>query len=74
MNETSDTDPRPAVPSSADPSPDEHVEPPTGETLAAHQRATTDRIFGLLTIGLMTLLLVCVVLVVIAYRRAPAGL
>lgn len=74
MNEMSNTDPRSAVPPSTDPDPAEHEEPATEEALAAHQFATTDRIFGLLTVGVMALLLVCVVLVVIAYQRAPAGL
>jgi hypothetical protein len=33
-----------------------------------------DRLFGLVAIGLMLLLLICVVLVLIADRRPPAGL
>jgi hypothetical protein len=33
-----------------------------------------DRLFGLVTFGLMILLLICVVLVLIADRRPPAGL
>ncbi|HET8522306.1 MAG TPA: hypothetical protein VFL82_03675 [Thermomicrobiales bacterium] len=34
----------------------------------------TNRVFGLLTLGIMALLLLCIVLVLIADRRAPAGL
>ncbi|HKG24273.1 MAG TPA: hypothetical protein VKB09_01440 [Thermomicrobiales bacterium] len=33
-----------------------------------------DRLFGLVAFGLMILLLICVVLVLIADRRPPAGL
>jgi hypothetical protein len=33
-----------------------------------------DRLFGLITFGLMILLLICVVVVLIADRRPPAGL
>jgi hypothetical protein len=33
-----------------------------------------DRLFGLVTFGLLILLLICVVLVLIADRRPPAGL
>jgi hypothetical protein len=33
-----------------------------------------DRLFGLVTFGLMILLLICIVLVLIADRRPPAGL
>jgi hypothetical protein len=36
--------------------------------------AETNRLFGLLTLGIMALLLLCVVLVLIADRRAPVGL
>lgn len=36
--------------------------------------AAEDRLFGLVTFGLMILLLICVVLVLIADRRPPAGL
>jgi hypothetical protein len=41
---------------------------------AATALAETNRLFGLLTLGIMALLLLCVVLVLIADRRAPAGL
>jgi hypothetical protein len=36
--------------------------------------AAEDRLFALVAFGLMILLLLCVVLVLIAYRRPPAGL
>jgi hypothetical protein len=44
------------------------------DDIAEEALAATNRVFGLLTLGIMALLLLCVVLVLIADRRAPAGL
>lgn len=44
------------------------------DDVAEEALAGTNRLFGLLTLGIMALLLLCVVLVLIADRRAPAGL
>jgi hypothetical protein len=44
------------------------------DDVAEEALAATNRVFALLTLGIMALLLLCVVLVLIADRRAPAGL
>jgi hypothetical protein len=48
----------------------EDAEPPA----VSAEEAAEDRLFGLVAFGLMILLLICVVLVLIADRRPPAGL
>ena len=53
-------------PADADPSAEAVVVSPEDEA--------EDRLFGLVAFGLMILLLICVVLVLIADRRPPAGL
>jgi hypothetical protein len=52
----------PAVPDDAEPA-----------AVSAEDEAE-DRLFSLVAVGLMMLLLICVVLVLIANRRPPAGL
>ena len=53
-----------------DPSASTEVEPFS----VSAEDAAEDRLFGLVAFGLMILLLICVVLVLIADRRPPAGL
>jgi hypothetical protein len=52
----------------------EDVEPGVEALAETPEDETEDRLFGLVAFGLMILLLICVVLVLIADRRPPAGL
>ncbi|MEA2510586.1 MAG: hypothetical protein QOF33_3773 [Thermomicrobiales bacterium] len=52
----------------------EDVEPGVEALAETLEDETEDRLFGLVAFGLMILLLICVVLVLIADRRPPAGL
>jgi hypothetical protein len=60
------------------PNSETHATPPVLANVApvdvSPEDAAEDRLFGLITFGLMILLLICVVLVLIADRRPPAGL
>ena len=50
------------------------VVPDTDLIVVTPEDEAEDRLFGLVAFGLMILLLICVVLVLIADRRPPAGL
>ncbi len=50
------------------------AEPSAEAVVVSPEDEAEDRLFGLVAFGLMILLLICVVLVLIADRRPPAGL
>jgi len=67
------TEPSPADYESRDEAPPAGANEDATDALTAADRAE-DRLFSIVAIGLMVLLLLCVVLILIAGRRTPAGL